>query len=93
MLLATGGEDMKSVIERLWENELDCSEASEAEQEMLHRLIERYDALAETLNDEQKELLVLFDDMWSEYAGLTEREMFVHAFCMGMHLAIEVISS
>ena len=81
---------MKSVIERLWENELDGTQASDEEQEMLHRLIERYGALAETLNDEQKELLVLFDDMWSEYAGLTEREMFVHAFRMGMCLAREL---
>ena len=69
MFLATGGEVMESIIEKLWENELDYIEASEAEQEMLHRLIERYNALEETLNDEQKKLLVLFDDMWSEYAG------------------------
>ena len=82
---------MESVIEKLWENELDCTQASDAEQEMLGRLIERYDALAETLNDEQKGLLVQFDDMWSEYAGLTEREMFVRAFRLGMCLAIEVM--
>ena len=84
---------MESVIEKLWENELDGAQASDEEQEMLHRLSKRYDALAKTLNDEQKELLVLFDDMWSEYAGLTEREMFVHAFCMGMHLAMEVMKN
>ena len=84
---------MESVIEKLWENELDGAQASDEEQEMLHRLIERYDALEATLNDEQKKLLVLFDDMWSEYAGLTEREMFVHAFCKGMRLALEVMGN
>ena len=84
---------MESVIEKLWENELDYIEASEAEQEMLERLIERYDALAETLNDEQKGLLIQFDEIWSEYAGLTERGMFVHAFRMGVCLAMEVMGN
>ena len=84
---------MENIIEKIWESELDSMQASEDEQEMLHRLIKRYNGLAETLNDEQKGLLIQFDDMWSEYAGLTEREMFVHAFRMGMRIAIDVMTN
>ena len=57
MLIATGGEVMESVIAKLWEYELDGWQVSVAEQDMLHRPAKQYDALAETLNEEQKKAL------------------------------------
>ena len=82
---------MESVIAKLWEYELDGWQASAAEQELLHRLAKQYDALAETLSEEQKKALVAYDELWGEYAGVTEREAFLHAFRLGMRLATEVL--
>ena len=82
---------MESVIAKLWEYELDGWQVSVAEQEMLHRLAKQYDALAETLSEEQKKALATYDELWGEYAGVIEREAFIHAFRLGMRLATEVL--
>ena len=83
---------MESVITKLWEYELDGWQASATEQEMLHRLAKQYDALAETLSEEQKKALAAYDELWGEYAGETEREAFIHAFRLGMRLGMEVLT-
>ena len=84
---------MESVIAKLWEYELDGWQASATAQEMLHRLAKQYDALAETLNEEQKKALAAYDEQWGEYAGVTEKEAFTRAFRLGMRLGMEVLTN
>ena len=45
------------------------------------------------LNEKQKEIFEKFDDCWDELTDINEREIFVHAFKLGMRIAIEVLSS
>ena len=80
---------MESVIEKLWLNELDGWQTSEVEHELIGRLSDKHKELEKTLNAEQKALFAAFNELWNEYASASEREMFIHAFRLGMQLALE----
>jgi hypothetical protein len=47
-------------------------------------LADHHEALSGTLTDKQKELLEKFDDCYGELTDISEREVFVYAFRLGV---------
>lgn len=62
---------------------------SDEEQRLMASLVAHYGELKKTLTDKQKELLENYETCDAELASLHERQIFVHAFRLGMRMAIE----
>ena len=60
--------------------------------ELLEYISRHHEDLLKTMTDEQKELFEKFEDCWSEYASLSDAELFEYAFKLGMNLAIEALA-
>ena len=60
--------------------------------ELLGYISRHHEGLLKTMTDEQKELFEKFEDCWSEYASLSDAELFEYAFKLGMNLAIEALA-
>ena len=87
---------MKEVIEELWDSNfyenIRCREMPPTEKELMAKIANSHDGLLRTLTDEQKKLLEIFNDCYSELSEITERNIFAYAFKLGARLAIEVMS-
>ena len=88
---------MRSILEELFYGNIcpnsDCRSHNKETKQLMGYIADHHDNLLSTLNDQQKELLEKFDDCWDELTDINEREIFVHAFKLGMRIAIEVLSS
>ena len=86
---------MRSVLEELFYSNMgqnaSCYEASEEEKRLMASLVAHYGELKTTLTDRQKELLENYEACDAELASLHERQVFAHAFRLGMKMAIEVL--
>lgn len=60
--------------------------------ELLGYISRHHEDLLKTMTDEQKELFEKFEDCWSEYASLSDAELFEYSFKLGMNLAIEALA-
>ena len=59
---------------------------------MLGYIGRHHEELLKTMTDEQKEIFEKFEECWSEYASLSDADLFEYAFKLGMNLAIEALS-
>ena len=86
-----------SIIEALWYGnvspcERDIKRSSEYS-DVLERIVQIEADLHARLNDEEKEILEKFVNCTNEMCCISEREMFVRGFTLGIKLIIEVMSS
>ena len=85
-----------SIIEDLWYGnispcERDIKRSSEYA-DVLERIVQIEADLHARLNDEEKEILERFVDCSNEMCCMSEREMFVRGFTLGIKLIIEVMT-
>lgn len=86
---------MTSVIEKLWDNNLDLDksrpEKSIEMKDIIQRLEELREDLFSTLTEDQ---IKTFKDYESDYAKITalsEKEIFVYAFKLGARMGLEIV--
>ena len=86
---------MNNTIKELWHGNImpqsDRSNSTPEMKELLEYISRHHEDLLKTMTDEQKELFEKFEDCWSEYASLSDAELFEYAFKPGMNLAIEAL--
>ena len=86
---------MKKILEELWYGNICPNENTPVKSKELSELrkfiAEHHDTLHASLNESQKNLLEKFDDCFAELTSITERDIFVYAFCLGAKIAIEVM--
>ena len=85
-----------NIIKELWHGNIVPQEDSRNNSKEMKQLVEymsrHHDDLLKTMNDEQKELFIKFDDCWSEYASLAEAAIFEYAFKLGGRIAMEILT-
>lgn len=85
-----------SIIEDLWYGNISPCERdikrSSDYADALERIVQLEADLHARLNDEEKELLERFVDCSNELCCISEREMFVRGFTLGIKLIIEVMT-
>lgn len=86
-----------SIIEDLWYGnispcERDIKRSSEYA-DVLERIVQHEKELHARLNDEEKEFLEKFVNCTNEMCCISEREMFVRGFTLGIKMIIEVMNS
>lgn len=86
-----------SIIEDLWYGniapwEREIKRSSEYS-DVLERIVQIEADLHARLNDEEKESLEKFVNCTNEMCCISEREMFVRGFTLGIKLILEVMSS
>lgn len=86
-----------SVLEDLWYGniapwEREIKRSSEYS-DVLERIVQIEADLHARLNDEEKEILEKFVNYTNEMCCISEREMFVRGFTLGIKLIIEVTNS
>ena len=86
-----------SVLEDLWYGniapwEREIKRSSEYS-DVLERIVELEADLRARLNDEEKEILEKFVNCTNEMCCISEREMFVRGFTLGIKLILEVMTS
>ena len=86
---------MKSMIKELWHGNIvpqeDSRNNSPEMKELMEYLARHHDDLLKTMTDEQKEIFEKFHDCWSEYASLSDEELFEYAFKLGAQLMLETL--
>ena len=86
-----------SIIEDLWYGNISPCERdikrSSDYANVLERIVQLEADLHARLNDEEKEILEKFVNCTNEMCCISEREMFVRGFTLGIKLIIEVTSS
>ena len=87
---------MKKIIEELWYGNVCPDESTPRKSGELSKLrkfiAEYHDTLHNALDENHKKLLEKFDDCYAELTSITERDVFIYAFCLGAKIAIEVMS-
>ena len=87
---------MESIIKELWRGNIipqeDSRTNSKEMKELLGYMARHHEDLKKTFSDEQKEIFEKFHNCWSEYASLSEAEIFSYAFKLGMRIAIETLT-
>ena len=86
-----------SIIEDLWYGniapwEREIKRSSEYA-DVLERIVQIEADLNARLNDEEKEILERFVNCTNEMCCISEREMFVRGFTLGIKMIIEVMNS
>ena len=88
---------MRSILEELFYGNIcpntQCRSKDKEAKELMGYISDHHDALMAEMNGKQRETFEKFDDCWDELTDINEREIFVHAFKLGMRIAIEVLSS
>ena len=86
---------MKSILEELFYGNVcpntDCRSTGKETKELMGYIADHHDTLLKELTDKQKELFEKFNDCYDELTDINEREIFVHAFRLGMKIAIDVL--
>lgn len=86
-----------SIIEDLWYGNISPCERdikrSSDYADVLERIVQHEKELNARLNDEEKEILERFVNYTNEMCCISEREMFVRGFTLGIKLILEVINS
>ena len=86
---------MRSILEELFYGNIcpntDCRSHDKETKQLMGYIANHHDNLLSTLSDHQKEILEKFDDCFAELTSITERDIFVYAFCLGAKIAIEVM--
>ena len=86
-----------SIIEDLWYGNISPCERdikrSSDYADALERIVQYEKELHARLNDEEKEILEKFMNCTNEMCCISEREMFVQGFMLGIKLIIEVTNS
>ena len=87
---------MESIIKELWHGNIvpqkDSRTNSKEMKELLGYMARHHEDLEKTFTEEQKEIFEKFQDCWSEYASLSEAEIFSYAFKLGMRITIETLT-
>ena len=85
-----------TVLEDLWYGNIDPSETFLNDNRHFKKLLslmgKNRDKLADTLTEQQKEMLEKHDDTVNEMHSLTEQSEFQYGFSLGVRLMIECIS-
>ena len=87
---------MESILEELFYGNINPNteyrdNGGEAKK-LIAYIADYYDNLFDTLDERQKEMLEKFNNCFIELTGISEREMFIQAFRLGMKIAIEVLA-
>lgn len=86
---------MRFILEELFYGNIcpntDCRSHDKETKQLMGYIADHHDNLLSTLNDQQKEILEMFDDYYNELTDINEREIFSYAFRLGMMIAIEVL--
>ena len=85
---------MANILEELWRgNVLPYSSIRHTPEmtQLLGYISRHHEKLLNNLTGELKETFEKFDDCWSEYAELCDKEVFIYAFRLGMQIAIAAI--
>ena len=86
---------MRLILEELFYGNIcpntDCRSHDKETKQLMGYIADHHDNLLSTLNDQQKEILEMFDDYYNELTDINEREIFSYAFRLGMMIAIEVL--
>ena len=87
---------MRKTIQELWYGNIVpqdmCKRGDPRIDNLLSLLARNRKELSETLTEAQKEALQKYDDNNQELTSITESEIFVQGFRLGMRLAIESFS-
>lgn len=86
---------MKKTILDLWYGNTDPQEHIDDDpriRDLLKIMGRNHSELYETLDEKQKEVLEKYIDATNELNCLSEKGVFVYAFCLGMRLAFEALS-
>ena len=83
---------MKSILEELFYGNVcpntDCRSKEKEVKELMGYIADHHDTLITQLNEKQKEIFEKFDDCQDKLTDINEREIFVHAFKLGILLFI-----
>ena len=86
---------MANILKELWRGNVVPygSVRHTAEMTQLMGYIARHhEKLTSNLTGELKETFEKLDDCWNEYAELCDKEVFIHAFRLGMQIAIAAMT-
>lgn len=92
-MYVTKEQIMKSAIKQIYEKQLGYRESEYDEKEYLkvkEEYCKAYEALEETLNEEQNKMLTELFDCEGDVAGALEFLSFKDGFCAGVRLGIEL---
>lgn len=86
---------MENIIDDLYFGRIHPCErnSSPEEQQLIGELAEHYERLLEVMTEEQREHFVMFKDCLQEIGMISERDMFIYGFRLGMRLMVEVLST
>ena len=86
---------MNNTIKEMWHGNImpqsNRRNSTPEMKELLGYISRHHEDLLKTMTEEQKEIFEKLDDCWDELTDINEREIFVHAFKLGMRIAIEVL--
>ena len=84
------------ILKELWHGNIVPQEDSRTNspqmKELLGYMARHHEDLEKSFTDEQKETFEKFHDCWNEYAELCDKEVFMHAFRLGMQIAIAAMT-
>ena len=87
---------MNNTINELWRGNImpqsDRRNTTPEMKELLGYIGRHHEDLLKTMTAEQKEIFEKFEDCWSEYAILSDADLFEYAFKLGMNLAIDALA-
>ena len=87
---------MKNTINELWRGNImpqsDRRNTTPEMKALLGYISRHHEDLLKTMTNEQKEIFEKFEDCWSEYASLSDADLFEYAFTLGMNLAIDALA-
>lgn len=85
---------MDSILEQLWNGEIDPSAREFCKGSEYHELLQllgrNQDRLLETLNDSEKELFQKYKDCKDEMDDIETREVFISGFQSGVKVILEI---
>ena len=87
---------MESIIKELWHGNIIPQDDSRTKPKEMKKLLgymaRHHKDLEKNFSEEQKKIFEKFPYCWSEYASLSEAEIFSYAFKLGMRIAIETLT-
>jgi hypothetical protein len=86
---------MANILEELWRGNVVPYGSVRHTPEMtqlMGYIARHHEKLTSNLTGELKETFEKLDDCWNEYAELCDKEVFIHAFRLGMQIAIAAMT-
>ena len=86
---------MKKLLTEFWYGNINPQDHKQTDPriaDLLTLMQRNREALNQTLNEDQKEILKKYESRADEISGFCERDIFIYGFRLGMRFAIEALS-